>query len=369
MGSILAATLALAIVGLDRVAHGSHRDPFVRYVIYGLLVSLVPASLTIDDFHTLRLVAFPVFLLLLVGAGAAFLASGPRLHRYALWGLAAATLAQAAVFQVGFWRDGPHRGGAFDEAFPGVFEAALATGARPIYLRDLGNVPGYIEAYWYGALRGMDRSAFVRLPTDQVPPAGAIVLGTDQNCGSCEVLAQDGDYIAYRAAELSSAGLIPNGDFEEIGATAFDTFGAAIAGWSPSPDAALAADGARTDGAHLALAHTAESETTKQVSSSIIEVSPEANLSLEALARGASGNQADVTVTIALVELDAAREFVRWSTTAVDLPPGGEWVQARQASTVVSPETTFVRVTIYLEPGGAIGDRAEIDDVVLTPGG
>ena len=46
MGSILVATLILAIVGLDRVAHGRWRDPWTRFVVYGLLVSLVPASLT-----------------------------------------------------------------------------------------------------------------------------------------------------------------------------------------------------------------------------------------------------------------------------------------------------------------------------------
>jgi hypothetical protein len=183
MGSILVGTLALAIVGLDRVAHGRWRDPWTRYVVYGLLVSLVPASLTIDEFHTLRLIAFPVFLLLLVGIGAEYLDRRAAVHRLVLFGLVALTVAQALVFQLGFWRDGPGRGYAFDGAFPDVFEAALATGQTPIYLRDQGNLPGYIEAYWYGALRGMDRSSFVRLRSDEVPPPGAVVLGTDRSCG------------------------------------------------------------------------------------------------------------------------------------------------------------------------------------------
>ena len=50
MGSVLIGTCILVLIGLDRVAHGRWRDPWARYLVYGLLVALVPASLTIDEF-------------------------------------------------------------------------------------------------------------------------------------------------------------------------------------------------------------------------------------------------------------------------------------------------------------------------------
>ena len=365
MGSILIGTLALAIVGLDRVAHGRWRDPWTRYVVYGLLVSLVPASLTIDEFHTLRLIAFPVFLLLLVGIGAEYLDRRAAVHRLVLFGLVALTVAQALVFQLGFWRDGPGRGYAFDGAFPDVFEAALATGQTPIYLRDQGNLPGYIEAYWHGALRGMDRSSFVRLRSDEVPPPGAVVLGTDRSCGSCEILAEDGDYIAYRAGESASAGLIPNSDFESVGTTALDAFGAPIFGWSSSPNTALKAGGARTDTAHLVLGQVTDAATTKQSASTVAALAGQTSLGVEAFVRAGPGTESTLMATIALVELDADREFVAWHPVTVELIAGGDWQEVRIESAELDPATAFVSVTCYLEPGGTLGDTAEFDDIVV----
>jgi hypothetical protein len=266
---------------------------------------------------------------------------------------------------VQFARYGPDRGGAFDAAFPGVFQAALATGASPIYLRDRGDLPGYIEAYWYGALRGMGRASFVRLKSDEVPPAGAVVLGTDKTCGTCEVLAEDGDYIAYRAGASTAEGLIPNSDFEEIGSTTLGAFGASIFGWSTSPNTALLPDGARSDGAHLVLGHVTDTTTTKQTSSAPVEITSETSLSLDAFVRGAQANQSVVSVTIALVELDENHEFVTWHTRTVELAPSDEWQQERIEPVQLDPNTAYVNVSCYLEPGGALGDEAGIDDIVV----
>ena len=365
MGSVLAATLILAIVGLDRVVHGGYRDPWTRYVVYGLLASLIPASLTIDDFHTLRLIAFPIFLLLLAGLGVRSLANGSAERRLVLVGLVVLTLVQGVAFQVQFWRYGPDRGGAFDAAFPGVFEAALATGASPIYLRDRGDLPGYIEAYWYGALRGMDRASFVRLKSDEVPPAGAVVLGTDTTCGSCDIIRQDGDYIAYRAGASSATGLIPNSNFEEIGSTPLGVFGAPIFGWSTSPNVALLPDGAQTDGAHLVLGHVTDTTSTKQTDSATVAIKNGASLALEGFVRTAHAGQSATRVTIALVELDGNHRFVTWHPTTVELDPSGEWQQERIAPVQLDPKTVFVNVSCYLEPGDVLGDEVEIDDIVV----
>lgn len=367
MGSVLAGTVILALIGFDRVLHGGWRDPWTRYVIYGLLVALVPASLTIDDFHTLRLIAVPVFGLLMAGLGAHWLDRASTAHRVVLAGLVVLTVAQAVVFQFLFWRDGPDRGYAFDAAAPEVFDVAVATGASPIYLRDRGDLPGYIEAYWYGALRGMDRSSFVRLASDEVPPPGAIVFGTDKACGACEVLAEAGDYIAYRSSALSAAGLIPNGDFEEIGATPLETFGAPIFGWSSSPDAALFAGGARTTKGHLVLGHETDATTTKQSASSIVGVGGGA-LGVQALVRAGPDSQSPVRATIALVELNADRQFVTWHTSTVELTAGDDWQMLLVDPVELDPATAYVNVTCYLEPGGSLGDTVEFDDVVVNTG-
>lgn len=365
MGSILVATFVLALVGLDRVAHGGWRDPWTRYVVFGLIAALVPASLTIDDFHTLRLIAVPVFGVLLVGIGAAWLDSRSRVHRVALGGLVVLTVAQALVFQWQFWRTGPDRGYAFDGAFPGVFEVALSTGASPIYLRDQGNLPGYIEAYWYGALRGMDRSAFVRLRSDEIPPSGAVVVGTNKSCGACEVLAEDGDYIAYRAGDTSASGLVPNADFETIGTTALGTFGAPIFGWSASPNAGLFPGGGLTDTAHLALGHITDTTSTKQAASSVVPLTDQRSLALAALVRAGDETQTAVRATIALVELDADRQFLTWHTTTVELVPGGDWQSALIDPVELDPAAAYFNVTCYLEPGGSVGDIVEFDDIVV----
>jgi len=312
----------------------------------------------------LRLIAVPIFGLLLAGIGADWLDSGSRAHRLVLAVLLALTVGPAMVVGLQFWRTGGDRGYAFDEAFPGVFEAARATGASPIYLRDRGDLPGYIEAYWYGALQGMDRSAFVRLRNDEIPPAGAVVLGTDKTCGACEVLAEDGDYIAYRAADSSAAGLIPNGDFEATGAT-LETYGAPIFGWASSADAALFPGGARSDTAHLVLGQITDTTTTKQAASSVVAITDEAWLEVDALVRAGPDSQSTVRATIALVELDAQRAFITWHTTTIDLSPGDDWQQVRIEPVELGPDTAYVNVTCYLEPGGTLGDTVEVDDVVV----
>jgi hypothetical protein len=368
MGSILAATFVLALVGFDRVAHGRWRDPWTRFVVYGFLAALVPASLTIDDFHTLRLIAVPIFGLLLAGIGAQWLDAGSRTHRLVLAALVVITIGQALLFQVQFWRIGPDRGYAFDAAFPGVFEAALSTGASPIYLRDRGDLPGYIEAYWYGTLRGMDRSSFVRLRSDEVPPPGAVVLGTDKTCGSCEVLAEDGDYIAYRAGASSAAGLVPNGDFEETGTTTLGVYGAPMFGWASSPDAALFPGGARSETAHLVLGQITDTTSTKQAASTVVAVTDETSLGVTALVRAGAGSASTVRATIALVELDAQRAFLTWHTTTVELPASGEWQQVLIEPVELDPDTAYFNVTCYLEPGGTLGYTVDIDDNVVDAG-
>jgi 4-amino-4-deoxy-L-arabinose transferase-like glycosyltransferase len=361
-GSILAGTLILAAIGLGRISRGLWRNPWPRYLLYGLVVALIPASLTIDEFHTLRLVAVPVFLVLFVGLGADWLEHGSVPKRAVLFGLAVLTAAQAILFQVQFQQLGPDRGAAFDAAFPEVFAAALATGVSPIYLRDRGDLPGYIEAYWYGALRGMDRTAFVRVDANHFPPPGAVVLGTDKACGVCQILDEAGDYIAYRTGGIAESGLIANGDFEDLIGTTLNAFATPIYGWSTSSGAEVSPGGAATTKGHLVLKHVDQSQTSEQTSSSVVAVDGGSRLSLRAFVRSTSSDRP--SVTIALVETDSTRQFITWHTLTLKLDASSTWRQVAMDPIQLDPRAAFVNVSCYLEPG-TIGDEVEIDDIVV----
>jgi hypothetical protein len=368
IGTFLFAALVLALIGLDRIAHGAWRDGWRRFLVYGLVVSVVPASLTLDEFHTLRLIAVPVFLLVFAGLGAGWLASAAGWQRTALIGIVAVGVVQATWFEVQFQRFGPGRGAAMDASFPPVFEAALAAKSTPIYLSDRGELPGYIEAYWYGALRGLDRTSFVRLAEGDLPPAGAIVLGTNKNCGACDVLRQSGDYIAYRAAggtmgPVGGANLIANGDFEQIAGSTIGASGTPIYGWQTFGNATLANGGAASTVAHLVLQHGPNGAVTEQASSAVSPVSPGSTVRFSAaISRGDTSGKPRITV--ALVEMDSNRQYVTWHPISTTVGASG-WQQVAEERIQLAPNTAYVSVSCYLEQG-APGDEGHIDDVAVT---
>src|SRR5207244_1990666 len=63
-GSILLATFILAAAGAVIALRGE-RDRYWIFVLAGTFLSVVPAALTNDQFHTLRLSPFPLFLIAL----------------------------------------------------------------------------------------------------------------------------------------------------------------------------------------------------------------------------------------------------------------------------------------------------------------
>jgi hypothetical protein len=175
------------------------------------------------EFPQIRLIAFPVILhvLAIPGAswllyGAATFAGGSRAAAAALpdepsrWNarirvtvlglLLALMLIQGVFFRWEFQRERLGRGYVFDEQYPReVFPAALSLNKRPIYLYDPTGKSGYVQAYWYGVLQGMDASHFVRLPTDASPPAGAVVISTEGYCANCRLVLKSVNYIVYVA--------------------------------------------------------------------------------------------------------------------------------------------------------------------------
>jgi len=202
LGSLLAATVVAAGVGLFVVLRRRRRDPWWQFVVYGLLVSPLPASLTADHFHTLRLVGLPVFLLVLAAPAFAWLFERGRrapARRAALAALVALTLLQGALFLRQFHEAGPRRWHNFDAFYPEVFAAATARPHRPVYLIDNAGAPGYIHAYWYATLAGMDTREFVRLPKERRPPPGALVISSELPCTDCRIILERASFRAYLA--------------------------------------------------------------------------------------------------------------------------------------------------------------------------
>jgi 4-amino-4-deoxy-L-arabinose transferase-like glycosyltransferase len=208
-GSLLAVTIFLGIAGLFLVWHYYRRDAWWWFILYGLIVSVVPASLTRNEFPQLRLIAFPVFsLVLTVPTIRWLLADGAEVQntfvsrraiKRALLSSAVLLIAiQGAYFQSDFHQRAAALWYVFDARFPRkVLSAALAANSKPIYLVDEPGKSGYIQAYWYGVLLGLDTAQLVRLPTGTSPPPGAVVISTAEECDNCRLLARSINYIVY----------------------------------------------------------------------------------------------------------------------------------------------------------------------------
>jgi hypothetical protein len=202
MGSILAATFVLAALGFAVVLLRERRSAWWQFVLYGLAVSVIPASFTLDHFHTLRLAALPVFLLVFVARGVGWLIESgahANVRRGVLVALVLLTLVQGAVFQWQFGRAAPTRWHNFDAFYPEVFAAAMAQPNRPIYLLDNQGAPGYMHAYWYATLDGTGTAQFVRLAKEAQPPSGALVISSEMPCTDCRMILERGSFRAYFA--------------------------------------------------------------------------------------------------------------------------------------------------------------------------
>ncbi len=228
-GAMLFATFILAMAGLLLVITRRWRDPWWRFVLYGLAASIVPGAITDWPFHELRLMGYAVFLLVLTVPALEWLLAAaqprsnaqrateeshcreldrvtvarPDLSRSVRLGflgiLVATTVAQAVDFQITFWREGRKREFAFDVPYKPAYDAAVAQPHRPIYLENGQWGPAYMDAYWYATVEGRSLSEFVRLAKGEKPPSGAIVLSSNSDCHDCEVIQKSGAYLLYKA--------------------------------------------------------------------------------------------------------------------------------------------------------------------------
>jgi 4-amino-4-deoxy-L-arabinose transferase-like glycosyltransferase len=202
----LAPIFAFSIAGFGLALREAKRDAWSRFLLYGFAVAIIPASLTKETFHMLRLIAAPVFLLVFAIEGVKwFIArSTDSFWRRAFIILLALTMVEAGWFQWNYQRTAQtaRRVHLFDAEYPSkIFEPAIASNAQPIYIADALWIPGYIQAYWYGTVEGVDLSRFRRLPPDKAPPLGALLISTEENCPGCEILASVKPYTLAIAKE------------------------------------------------------------------------------------------------------------------------------------------------------------------------
>lgn len=199
--ALLLPTLILACVGLAAVLHRHRREAFWRFQLYALAASVVPAALTVNDFPQLRLIAFPVFLHVLAAPGVGLLLGGVGSRRARAYVVIIVLLlsAQGAQFQWNFHARAPERWYVFDARFASKVLAPALAAARgsKIYLQDPPGRSGYIQALWHGALRGVEASRFVRLAPNEAPPAGAVVISSEESCADCLPLARAINYVVY----------------------------------------------------------------------------------------------------------------------------------------------------------------------------
>lgn len=221
---ILLTTALLAAAGLYLLVRRRCVDAWWRFVLYGFAISIVPAALTNEYFHMLRLCAVPVFLIVLTIPALGWLVAERRSFRQGtLAAMLVLTLSQGLIFQYQYRANGrtPRRLHLFDADYPAkILPTALAaTQSRTIFLADSPAVPGYIQAYWYATLKDIPLKRFVLLAPDKAGPDGGTIISTESGCPRCRILAESEPYLVYVAqgAPRSPAPLLDNGFRAEIG--------------------------------------------------------------------------------------------------------------------------------------------------------
>jgi len=200
---MLTVTAVLVVISLVLLYKQRKLDAWWRFVFFGVIASLVPASLTTDDFHMLRLAPLAVFLLVLTIPALQWLTEPHVLKRAPLIATVFLICAQGLFSQ---WRyhqsvTSPLRLHTFDADYPAmILPAALkAAGSNPVCLADNPARPAYVQALWYATLWKIPLDKFVSLGFDKSAPEGAVVITTEESCPRCRMLAYSEPYTTYVA--------------------------------------------------------------------------------------------------------------------------------------------------------------------------
>lgn len=202
--AVLTVVPFLAIGSLILLIKRRELNAWWRFIAYASVASVIPASLTTDSFHMLRLSPLPVFLLVTTIPALQWITEADgRARRIAFTVALILIVIQGAFFQ---WRyhaeaRSPRRLHSFDADYPAKILPVALHNARsqPVYLADNSARPAYVQAFWYATLHGIQLDKFISLGFDKPAPEGAVVITTEERCLRCLVLAESEPYTTYIA--------------------------------------------------------------------------------------------------------------------------------------------------------------------------
>lgn len=200
-GAFFAAVALLALAGAVLVLRRARADRWWRFVLLATLLVPIPAALTVDRFNAIRLVALPVFgLVLAIPALAALIAAARRSwpSRVAVAVLALSIVVQFGQFLDSYRTRGPARVVLFEAGVEPLLEQPLAEG-ETIYV-DFDDRGAQTQVRWRAVESGVPRNRIVVLPDGGIPPPGSVVFARFQDCDYvCERFASWEDYWLARA--------------------------------------------------------------------------------------------------------------------------------------------------------------------------
>lgn len=204
VGPVLAIVLILMVTSVVLLVRKNLFSAWWRFVFYGLAVSFIPASLTKDYFHTLRLAAVPVFMLALAIPAFEWMSAGvTRFRRAVLIGSIALILMQGFFFQWKYDASASitRRLNLFDSDYASkILPTAIAkSGDKPVLIADSPPIPGFIQAFWYATVQRIPLEKFTVLPIDAAAPDTSVVITTEDTCPRCDVLFKRWPYTVYVA--------------------------------------------------------------------------------------------------------------------------------------------------------------------------
>ena len=196
-GMLFAAVVVLSLAGAVIVLARHRDDPWWRFVLAATVLAPIPAALTEDRLHGLRLVPLAVLLPVLSVPALSALARAARTRPKATTAVAilltAAWVAQFAVFLDRYRESGPGRIELFEAGVPALLDRGYADGGT-LHI-DFDDHQAQAHALWRSAELRLPRERVVVLGDGAVPATGSLVFGRFQECDFvCDEVDRWGDY-------------------------------------------------------------------------------------------------------------------------------------------------------------------------------
>jgi dolichyl-phosphate-mannose-protein mannosyltransferase len=196
LGSILLGEFILVAISIAVILTTRRRERWWIFMLVVAALSILPASLTEGRYHTLRMAAYPVALVILCIPALELLIVGwPMALRFVIGAALLLCALQSAWYFHGFAASRAEREIEFDVGYRQAMNDALAQPERPIYLPTY-----YVSAYWYGALEGISRDQFKDVPRETVLPSHSVALAnSDFKCEGCTIVSRHGEFTVWRS--------------------------------------------------------------------------------------------------------------------------------------------------------------------------